>query len=92
MLPSPHPVRYALDMGSTLPLYLGAAGKAMMAFLPESEAEALIRNHQITALTRYVPKTGALRKELKTIRRRGYAISNGERVEGRFIWVPRVRR
>ncbi|WP_133492293.1 IclR family transcriptional regulator [Alcanivorax sp. 24] len=92
VLPSPHPVRYALDMGSTFPLYLGAGGKAMMAFLPEPEVEALIRNHQITALTRYVPKTGVLRKELKSIHQRGYAISNGERVEGASaVAVPVLR-
>ncbi|MGI9572465.1 IclR family transcriptional regulator [Alloalcanivorax xenomutans] len=92
VLPSPHPVRYALDIGTTVPLYLGAAGKAMMAFLPESEAEALIRNHRITALTRYIPRTGALRKELKSIHRRGYAISNGERVEGASaVAVPVLR-
>ncbi|ASK36117.1 IclR family transcriptional regulator domain-containing protein [Alloalcanivorax mobilis] len=81
-LPSAHPVRYALEVGSAFPLYLGAAGKAMMAFLPEAEAESLIKNHEMASMTRYVPKTAALRKELKTIRQRGFALSNGERVEG----------
>lgn len=82
VLPSPHPVRYAQEVGSAFPLYLGAGGKAMMAFLPEAEAEALIRNHEMDALTHHQPKTAALRKELKTVRQRGFAISSGERVEG----------
>ena len=61
VLPSPHPVRYALDIGTTV-------------------------------LTRYIPRTGALRKELKSIHRRGYAISNGERVEGASaVAVPVLR-
>lgn len=81
-LPSPHPVRYALEVGSAFPLYLGAGGKAMLAFLPEAEREALIKAGHLDALTRYVPKVSVLRKELALIRQRGFAISNGERVEG----------
>ncbi|KAF0805169.1 IclR family transcriptional regulator [Alcanivorax xiamenensis] len=82
VLPSPHPVRYALETGSAFPLYLGAAGKAILAFLPEAEMETLIRNPTMTALTAHQPKVSALRKELKGIRQQGFAISNGERVEG----------
>ena len=81
-LPSPHPVRYALEVGSAFPLYLGAGGKAMLAFLPEAEREALIKADGLDAMTRRIPKVSALRKELALIRQRGFAISSGERVEG----------
>ncbi len=81
-LPSPHPVRYALEVGSAFPLYLGAGGKAMLAFLPEAEREALIKADGLDAMTRHIPKVSALRKELALIRQRGFAISSGERVEG----------
>ncbi len=81
-LPSAHPVRYALEVGSAFPLYLGAGGKAMLAFLPEAEQEALIQSGAMTSLTRYRPKVSAMRKELALIRQRGFAMSNGERVEG----------
>ncbi|KYZ88073.1 IclR family transcriptional regulator domain-containing protein [Alloalcanivorax xenomutans] len=91
VLPSPHPVRYALETGSAFPLYLGAAGKAALAFLPEAEAEALIRGHRMRALTPYQPKVSVLRKELKTIRQQGFAISNGERVEGASAVAAPIR-
>src|SRR5690606_7822848 len=91
VLPSPHPVRYALDTGSAFPLYMGAAGKAALAFLPEVEAEALIRGHRMRALTPYQPKVSVLRKELKTIRQQGFAISNGERVEGASAVAAPIR-
>ena len=81
-LPSTHPVRYALEVGSAFPLYLGAGGKAMLAFLPEAECESLIKAGELDAMTRYVPNASALRKELALIRQRGFAISSGERVEG----------
>ncbi|GAA5131544.1 IclR family transcriptional regulator [Alloalcanivorax gelatiniphagus] len=81
-LPSTHPVRYALEVGSAFPLYLGAGGKAMLAFLPEAECESLIKAGALDAMTRYVPNASALRKELALIRQRGFAISSGERVEG----------
>lgn len=82
VLPSAHPVRYALEVGSAFPLYLGAGGKAMLAFLPEAEQEALIKSGAMTSLTRHQPKVSAVRKELALIRQRGFALSSGERVEG----------
>lgn len=75
-------MRYALEVGSAFPLYLGAGGKAMLAFLPEAERESLIKAGALDAMTRYVPNASTLRKELALIRQRGFAISSGERVEG----------
>src|SRR5262245_48751555 len=38
---SPSPLNYSLDVGAVSPLIVGAAGKAILAFLPEQEAKAI---------------------------------------------------
>jgi DNA-binding IclR family transcriptional regulator len=73
---SDKPVRYVLEPGSTAPLHRGAAGKAILAYLPDDAAEAVIAA---------VPKSDRvrvadLRKDLAETRARGYALSVGERI------------
>lgn len=74
-----YPVRYVIEPGMRTPLNAGATGKAMLAHLPESVVAKL-------ALTKFTESTvvdrQALLRELALIRRRGYATSSGERIEG----------
>src|SRR5262249_1100293 len=40
---SAHPVRQSVSIGSSATLYVGASGKAMLAFLPEARRTAILR-------------------------------------------------
>ena len=68
-LESRQAVRQAVTVGSEAPLHLGASGKAMLAFLAEERWPATARG-------------SGLRADLMRVRRRGYAVSHGERIPG----------
>jgi IclR family acetate operon transcriptional repressor len=72
------------DIGSRLPAYCTSLGKAMLAFLPVDEVERLYDSPtQLPARTRNTITTLArLKTELAAIRRRGYAVDQGETLEG----------
>ncbi|MBF9042908.1 helix-turn-helix domain-containing protein [Rhodobacterales bacterium HKCCE4037] len=82
VLPSPHPIRFVLETGARQPAYLGAAGKAHLATLDPDAVAAFLRDLEPIQLTRFKLETEALLDELTAIRARGYATSDGERVEG----------
>jgi DNA-binding IclR family transcriptional regulator len=71
---------YALTVvpGQRLPLHAGAAGKTLLAYLPEGEIDRRLR----LTLGRYTPRTvidpRRLRRELASIRRQGWAQDKGE--------------
>jgi IclR family acetate operon transcriptional repressor len=71
------PVRYMLELGSTAPLHVGAAGKAILAYLPEEMLSELplARNAREKAAART-----ALLEDLAITRERGFAVSVGERI------------
>jgi len=71
---------YALTVvpGERLPLHAGAAGKTLLAYLPKDEVDRRLR----LPLGRYTARTlidpRRLRRELASIRRRGWAQDKGE--------------
>lgn len=75
--PSSKPVRYVIDIGSRAPLYAGASGKAVLAYLPGSAVDEL-------DLVRLQPQTitdrRRLRADLARINAAGVAWSFGERI------------
>lgn len=82
-LDTSHFMRVVTQIGQRMPLYAGASGKVFLSFLPLEKREEVLKDlkiEKLTATTIVDPK--ALRKELDTIRKQGYAISHGERVEG----------
>lgn len=82
-LPSPQPLRYTAGVGSTAPLHVGAAGKALLAFDDPAETERTLRVLPLEALTSAtIVNPHALREELEQVRRQGWAASEGERVQG----------
>jgi DNA-binding IclR family transcriptional regulator len=87
---SPRTLRTPSTVGRRTPLHCTAVGKALLAFLPESEADELIRKCELTAFTRRTLATSRqLKAELQRIRARGYAMDNGEIEEGlRCIGAP----
>lgn len=79
---SSHPLRYTVPQGVWLPLHAGASGLAILAFLP-AEVQAEIACGGLHALTeRTLVDAGQLAERLARVRRDGYAISHGERING----------
>lgn len=76
-------VRQSVQIGQLAQLYLGASGKAILAYLPSSRRAAILQ-HAVG--TRYADGSAvdphALGCELEAIRQRGYATSQSERVLG----------
>jgi DNA-binding IclR family transcriptional regulator len=80
---SNHPLRYEVELNRWLPVYAGAGGLAIMAFLPGADRATIVAR---TGLRRVTPRTvtdpKALEREVQKIRRRGYALTAGQRVPG----------
>ncbi len=77
-LESPSPLRYAVRLGEVRPLYLEAAGKSFLAYMPQDEVEALFVREHVDP-----ERVSRLRVELPEIRQKGVAFSYGERGSGR---------
>lgn len=76
-------VRHFVEVGKQLPIYCGASGKVLMAYMEPDEVEEIVRRTGLSPYTsRTIADPEALRQELAAIRRRGYATSASERVEG----------
>jgi IclR family KDG regulon transcriptional repressor len=80
-IPAKHDNHQAVVLGQYYPLWLGATGKAMAAFLDDEEIDELIeimRREQPTLKMSVVFDIDQYRNQLKDIRAKGYAISVGE--------------
>ncbi len=72
-------VRLALEVGARRPAHAGASSKILMAYLPEGEIQAIIRERGLPRLcTNTITDPQALQAELAQIRERGYAQSMEE--------------
>lgn len=71
-------IKYTCGIGSQVPIYAGAIGKALLAHLPEDEIDSIIES----GLNQYTESTTddreTLLEELEKIRREGVAITYGE--------------
>jgi DNA-binding IclR family transcriptional regulator len=80
---SEHLIRYTVNVGQRSPLHATANGKAILAFLPAAEREAIVRT---LTLKRYTDRTittlPALRTALDEIRATGVGMSVDEIVKG----------
>ena len=79
---SSHALRYTLPQGAWLPLHAGASGLAILAFLPAGEQHEIIQGGLDALTSRTLVDAGRLTDRLAQIRRDGYAISHGERIDG----------
>lgn len=77
---SPLPVRNFVRVGERRPLYLGASGKVLLAFLPEADQEKII--YAIAQETQV--DQPSITKDFERIRSQGYAVTRGERIPGSF--------
>jgi DNA-binding IclR family transcriptional regulator len=82
-LPSRHPFKYFVDVGSRAPTHACAPGKAILAFLPEPELEEVMASLNFEAITeRSITDPSALRGELARVREVGYAVDRAEHFAG----------
>jgi IclR family acetate operon transcriptional repressor len=80
---SSHPLRYVIELNQWMPIYAGASGLAIMAFLPDEERRAIIERTRLRPLTdRTIVRPAQLEQELHRIREHGYARSIGQRIPG----------
>lgn len=76
---SPHAIRYTIEIGRPWPLYCGAAGKLLLAYLPDRVVDQVIETTQLAPLTpNTITDPKKLKSELEVIRSRGYATSYEE--------------
>jgi DNA-binding IclR family transcriptional regulator len=73
-------LRFTLDVGKDLPLLVGASGKALVAWLPAAELDALIVECGLPAhAPGSITDPARFKEDLALIRARGYALSFSER-------------
>jgi DNA-binding IclR family transcriptional regulator len=79
---SPEEMRIYVKVGAVFPLHTGAASRILLAWLPETDLETYLAS----GLDRFTENTladqGELLGSLETIRNQGYAIDDGEYLEG----------
>jgi len=71
-------VRMASRIGSRVPAYRTAVGKAILAWLGEDALQAVIDAGLPAVTERTITDPGQLRAELERVRRRGYAVDDRE--------------
>ena len=87
---SRHTLRIPSSVGRRNPAYCTGVGKAILAFLPEEELAAFLKNTRLRPLTKKtIVSTAELEKQLKTTRMRGYSVDDQEIDEGiRCVGAP----
>ncbi|MBU2055441.1 MAG: IclR family transcriptional regulator [Proteobacteria bacterium] len=88
---SRHGLAKVTVVGKILPLHCGAAGKVLLAYLPDKERKKILN---WKPLEKFTPSTITdpvfLEADLERIRGDGYAVSVGEREEGAYSVVAPV--
>jgi len=78
-----NPLRYTLPVGERFPLYLGAAGKTILAFMDDQRIQDLLAEiSTVEHADGTIKKKTEFRAELSEIHAQGYARSAGERMLG----------
>ncbi|WP_298040578.1 IclR family transcriptional regulator [uncultured Microbacterium sp.] len=73
-------VRISVQVGSALPLTIGASGAAILAFLPPNEIEATLNSPVRPGDWAEAAPPEVLRERLRIVAEQGYARSEGERI------------
>jgi IclR family transcriptional regulator, acetate operon repressor len=78
-----HPLRYVVQLNTWRPLYAGAAGLGVLAFLDPPERARLLQARALHPITESTLTTA---EDVETfcarVRERGYALTRGQRTEG----------
>ncbi|WP_195760710.1 IclR family transcriptional regulator [Agromyces kandeliae] len=82
LVDSPHPVRVFSRVGTAVPAYATAIGKAILAWTPESTRSAHVPQPLVARTPYTIDSEAALEADLAETRERGYAIDDQENREG----------
>ena len=85
-----HNIRVVTSIGTADNLYYSAIGKAILAYFPDNKIEKMFKDKGLSKITdKTITKLNLLKKELKKIRKQGYAIDDEEAEIGtRCIGAP----
>ena len=82
-VPSVHRINVSAEQGAIFPLYGGASGKSLLAYLGDDVVDELFANNMIQKYTNNtILDSTELKKQLATIRKNGFAFTDGEVDEG----------
>lgn len=81
LLDSYQPLRIPQHLGGRFPLHATAGGRVFLAWMPDAEADAILKGPLVACTPRTETSPAAIRRELALVRKRGYAIGDGEWVE-----------
>ena len=82
-LPSRHLVSIEMHVGSRAPAFCTAPGRAILAFLPETEREAVLARSDIVTLTSFTCTDPVeIRRRIEAVHRKGYALQSQEMAMG----------
>ncbi|MSP97077.1 MAG: IclR family transcriptional regulator [Betaproteobacteria bacterium] len=73
-----HSLRTYIPLGARFPTYCTATGKALLAYQPPASIDRVVRSGLKSFTKRSVTTAAALRAELESVRKRGYAMTRGE--------------
>jgi DNA-binding IclR family transcriptional regulator len=80
---SSHPLRYAIELNQWVPIHVGAAGLAILAFLTSGEIASVIERTRLSPVTdSSIAEPYRLELELEKIRKRGCASTKGQLIPG----------
>jgi IclR family transcriptional regulator, acetate operon repressor len=77
-----HEIRRSVQIGRPFPLHVGANGKVLLAALPREERDAVLATSLADGPTLSPAAVEDLKQEIEETARRGYSITEGERVPG----------
>jgi DNA-binding IclR family transcriptional regulator len=95
VLPASHEFSIVPAVGSSLPVYLGASGKALIAYLSDQELSRIIAETQNNPMQNeyVIPDIDVLTKQIRYVRRNGFAWGIGDVFPGSAaVSVPVVSR
>lgn len=80
---STQPVKFLVDPGTRFPLHTSAPGKAVIAFLPAEEREALLSRMVFTRFNaNTLDSRGKFEADLVNVTALGYGLDRGEQIDG----------
>lgn len=82
LVESRHPLTYRVPLHQPKPVFLGASGKSVLAFLPQDEIDKALEDARQEQDDRSRIDVSALAQSLREIRDAGWATSRGEKLEG----------
>ena len=80
---SPEAIKYRSGTGSVHPIYLGSAGKVLLAEMADDEVDILLDLVSFDPVCiNTITDKGTMLKEIEKVRKQGYALSFSERIKG----------